>query len=369
MIGLDLGATAVRAAMLTPVRSPRPSGRRDGRGGDPTQHGIPITRPGGTGPAARRWASVPLPTGAIRQGVVHDRIAVTRAVRRLVATNGLRNARVVLGIGTPQVVVRALTLPPMPADALRQALPYQARDVLPFRVTDAVLDFCPIPGDHPVGATERSPVEGLLTAAPRAAVLAAMRAVQDAGLTVARVDLSPFGVLRAIGSGGAAVEALVDIGSELTTIVVHRHGTPHLVRVVPFGGRQVTDRLADGLGVSAADAEATKRTVGAVGDSMPALQVRDGLLPVLSEVRASLRYFVTTVGSAVDRVLLTGGTSALPGLVGLLGAELALPVRIGMPLRHLDSAPDGEGERWAEGEAPFEGPSAVSVGLALGPAA
>jgi type IV pilus assembly protein PilM len=368
-IGLDLGATAVRAAVLGP-----PVGRG------------PVLSPG---LVVEQLASVPLPPGAISRGVVQDPGAVTAAVRRLVVENRLKGRRVVLGISTPQVVVRSLTLPAMPADKLRQALPFQARDVLPIPLDEALLDFSPLPptADVPAGAGRGTPgsvgspsalTPGLLTAAPRMPVMLAVQAVEKAGLTVQRVDLSSFGLLRAIGTAGAAVEALVDIGSELTTIVIHRHGVPHVVRVVAFGGRQLTDRVADGLGITVAEAEVAKCTVGAVGDSVTALQVRDELRALLSEVRASLRFFVTTVGSAVQRVLLTGGTSGLPGLDALLAVELEVPVALVTPLRHLAGAPDrlalsgGSPVPGLAGGPPGGPPgaaTAVSVGLALGRAA
>jgi type IV pilus assembly protein PilM len=100
-------------------------------------------------------ASVPLPPGAISRGVVQDPDAVTAAVRRLVVENRLKGRRVVLGISTPQVVVRSLTLPAMPADKLRQALPFQARDVLPIPVDEALLDFSPLPPAPWVARTPR----------------------------------------------------------------------------------------------------------------------------------------------------------------------------------------------------------------------
>ena len=304
----------------------------------------------------QRAASVPLTPGAMAGGVVREPQAVTTALRRLGAQHGLRGHRVVLGIGTPLLVVRPLTLPAMPPDELRRALPFQARDVLPFPVADAVLDFSPLPQSRP----KAGPVDGLLTAAPRTAVLAAVESVQSAGFAVERVDLSPFGVLRSIGSAGPVVEALIDVGAELTTVVIHRHGIPHVVRVIAFGGRRLTDRLADALGVAGAEAEVAKRSVGVVGDSMPAMQLRDELRPLLLELRASLRYFVGTVGSTVERALLTGGSAGLPGLAGLLTDELDLQVQVASSLRHL------AGGGRAGDEAGGAAVSAVSVGLALG---
>lgn len=339
-VGLDLGATAVRAAVLTV---------------DPRNSGVFV----------RRLGSVPLPVGAIDRGVIREPGEVTAALRRLVTENGLLGCQVVLGINTPQVVVRSPHRSGTAAGNSRKVVPFRVRDVLPVPCAGPVLEFSPLPGVRRLpGGEDAPPADGLLTAAPRTAVLSAIQAVQDAGLTVTRVDLSSFGMLRSIATPGTVVEALVDVGSDLTTIVIHRHGVPHVVRVVPFGGQQLTDRVADALGISRQHAEDAKRSVGVVGDSAPALQIRDELRPLASEVRSSVQFFATTVGSAVGQVLVTGGTSALPGLLDWLATELGTPVGIAAPLRHLTGwVLDGPMHPDAAAGAAT---SAVSVGLALG---
>ena len=114
-----------------------------------------------------------------------------------------------------------------------------------------------VPGSRDRGTSDRSGRARLLplsTATPRPTsfaaccsrrraqpVLAAVGAVERAGLKVGRVDLSSFGTLRAIADEQLTVEAIVDLGAHLTTIVIHDRGVPKLVRTLARGGQEITD--------------------------------------------------------------------------------------------------------------------------------
>src|SRR4051794_34699641 len=81
-IGLDIGATAVRAAVLAP-------GNADGQL-TVTIHGSGV---------------VPLPRGAVSGGLIQDRGAVTEALKRLWRENKLECRRVILGVANPPNLV------------------------------------------------------------------------------------------------------------------------------------------------------------------------------------------------------------------------------------------------------------------------
>ena len=66
------------------------------------------------------------------------------------------------------------------------------------------------------------------------------------------VDLASFALLRAASRLDAQVEAIVDIGAEVTSVVVHADGEPLIVRTVPRGGTEITESLATRLGVAGA---------------------------------------------------------------------------------------------------------------------
>jgi type IV pilus assembly protein PilM len=336
LIGLDIGSTSIRAVETS-------------RGKD--------------GPVITNFGHVPLSDGAVVGGVVEDGEAVTLALKHLWSTTKLRGRSVILGVTNPQVVVRAMAVSNLPERELRKSLPFQVRDVLPLPVEQSVLDFYPLedPGDNET-------VRGLVIAAPKEAVLTAVHAVERAGLHVARVDLASFALLRAAAGLDGTVEAIVDIGAQATTVVVHADGEPLIVRTIPRGGAEITELIATRLGVTAAAAESVKCRIGLRTDDEPATAevVREAVRPLISEIRSSFAYLTAGAGQVkVTRLALSGGGSLLPGLAALLGVQLDVEVVVADAVGRLR---DGRRNK-QHGLDQFRSSAAVSIGLTLGAAA
>src|SRR5262249_2901423 len=113
-------------------------------------------------------------------------------------------------------------------------------------------------------------LRGLLVAASREMVMNAVTAVQQAGLSPTMVDLTSFAVLRSLTKPAAIatpedVEAVVDDGARVTNIVVHSGGVPRFVRILLMGGEDITEAVAERVGVPHEQAEALKQEHGILG--------------------------------------------------------------------------------------------------------
>ncbi|MDP9795646.1 type IV pilus assembly protein PilM [Catenuloplanes nepalensis] len=334
LIGLDIGSMSVRAVETTR-----------------TKQGLGILN----------YAQAPLPAGAVVSGVVRDDAAVTAALKELWTTTKFRSRHVTLGVTNPQAVVREMSVAKLPRNQLKKSLPFQVRDMLPLAVERALLDFYPL--EEPAGDT----IRGLLIAAPKDAVLTAVRAVERAGLFVDRVDLASFALLRAASWLDTTVEAIVDIGAQATSVVVHANGEPLIVRTVPRGGQELTELLAGRLGIGATEAEAVKCWVGLRTQEGPEVAelLREGLRPLISEIRSSFTYLSSSERpTQVQRLSLSGGGSLLPGLPEMLAYELSVATVIADPMSRLRGVEPGQHDNLER----FRSSAAVSIGLTLGAA-
>jgi type IV pilus assembly protein PilM len=340
-IGLDIGATSIRAAILAP-------GTHEGRP-SVTVHGI---------------GHLELPEGTVVNGVVTDKNTVTSALKQLWQLNKFECRNVILGITNQQIVVCDMSVPNLSAEQQKKALPFQAREIVALPMDQVLLNFVQL------GEVDEQTdmLHGLLVATPRQPVLAAVEAVEKAGLKVARVDLSTFAALRSIAHEQLSVEAVIDLGAHLTNIIIHNQGIPKVVRTVPRGGRELTERLVDGMSLVWADAERAKCEVGLTGGHQEICSsLTDGIRPLLAEIRSSIHYFSSTNnGAQIERISLTGGASGLPGLAEVLSSQIGVPTRVVTPMQHIRN-------RWASKQAQHDDAeafaSAVSVGLAMGAAA
>src|SRR5947208_2786001 len=236
LIGLDIGTNAVTVAEV--------------RAGDP--------------PRLEMFGQVALGRETMREGEVADDAAVTEAVGRLRAEVGLKKVSVRLGLASPRVVVRQIEMPLMSREELGSALQFQAAELIPIPLDDAVLDFA-ILGPASPGEGGEPRMHVLLAAVQEATVARLVTAVEAGGLQVAAVDLVPLALIRSLagaardralvgaavagheatdatggvalaerGTGGA--EGIVSVGGGVTAIAVHELGVPRFVRVLGTGG-------------------------------------------------------------------------------------------------------------------------------------
>ncbi len=318
LIGLDIGTNAVTIAEVTAGNPPR----------------------------LDMFAQVALPRDAMREGEVADVAAITDAVTRLRTEVGLKKVPVRVGIASPRVVVRQVEMPVMTRNELMSALQFQAGDLIPIPIDEAVLDFAilgtstPEPGSDPT-------MQVLLVAAYEATIAKLVSAIEAGGLEVGAVDLIPLALTRALarpvgamvaaGGGGGELEegpgaeGIVSFGGGVTAIAVHEGGVPQFVRVLGSGGRELTDAIATDLQVPPETAEALKRALGNPAPDEMVTRARTSvdrpLSVLLDEVRSSIDYYRNQPGSAqLRRVVVTGGSAQLPGLPERLAALVGVPV-------------------------------------------
>jgi len=393
-IGVDIGSTAVRVAEVA----------------------------AGDIPVIVRAAQVPLRPGVVEAGEVRQPDAVAEALGELWSESRVKSKQVHLGVGNQCVVVREVALPWLPEKELRNTLGFRAQEFIPMASDEAVLDFDPL-GEMDQGG--RRMVRILLVAAHKPMVNALVEAALAAKLDPQGIDLTPFAVTRAVGTGDAGLdldsrgdEAIVDIGAQVTSICVHDHGVIRFVRMLPSGGRDITLALASRMGVDDEAAERLKRgeRLRGIADAAPAIEsladgeragrlpapadaIATGTLPsdtppadtlsvqaprgvpgVLSdpsrvrdlaltragsfvdEVRASLEFYTALMPNAqIGRVLLVGGGSRLDGLLELLQERLQVPVDRGRLFERARSEIELSAEASVEAEAVLS----VAVGLAI----
>jgi type IV pilus assembly protein PilM len=334
-IGLDIGSASIRAVEVRRAKD---------------------------GHTLTNFGQIPLPPGTVQGGVVQDPATVTSALKQLWTACKFATRQVRLGVTNPQLVVREASVSNLPAKVLRKSLAFQVRDMLPLAVEDSLLDFQPLeePGNGPT-------IRGLLVAVPKDAVVEAVSAVQHAGLRVVGVDLATFALLRSAAKLDAEVEAIVDIGAEVTSVIVHADGEPLIVRTIPRGGKEITASMAARLGISTDEAEALKCRFGLHGDERPesAAAAVDAVRPLVSELRSSFAYLASGERQKqVTRIALCGGSTLMPGLAEHIQNQLHVTVM------YADSAGRLRETRKAR-ERDFDSfvPSAaVSIGLTLGAA-
>jgi type IV pilus assembly protein PilM len=298
-----------------------------------------------------------LPEGLVFEGEVVDVDGLAAELKSFWKEAGFSGKRVNLGLANQKIVVRTLEFPLVDEKELEAAVHFQAQEAIPIPIEEAVLD-------HQVIATTPSDNGGgsqkvLLVAAQRDMVAQFVEAAKKACLSVDGIDLQAFALARAIAppvpfidqgsSNGAEANALVNIGSGITNIVVVAGGAPQFTRVINLGYEALVDALAANRGISAAEADALRLSVGLTGPAESAAgeleretaeeihQVLDGAAEAFAdEIRRSVDYYHSQDHQGqVSRLLLSGEGSLTRNITEYLAQSLHMDVQLGDPLQHV----------------------------------
>jgi len=308
----------------------------------------------GGGPRLSAAATVPLPAGAFHDGEVVDADAVAATLRELFSSHGL-SRRVRLGIANQRVVVRTMRLPAIEdPDQLATAIRFAADEQIPMALDEAVLDHRVVGGVGPAEG-EGPKIDVVVVAARRDMIAASLAPLRKAKLEPVGIDLSAFGLIRALGGAQAsapvagdkeepapAAVLYCDFG-DVTNLAIARGRACLFTRVAPGGLEDIAMTLAGTAGLSIENARMWLSHVGLeqplesiAGDPGVVAKTRDalesGAATLREELRLSADFYGAQEGSlAIERAVLTGAGAAIPGLVGWIGESLGLPVAVGVP--------------------------------------
>jgi type IV pilus assembly protein PilM len=340
--------------------------------------------------AVTRFGMAQLGAGTFSEGEVSDPQALGDSLKELFSKNKLSKT-VRVGLASQRVAVRTLRLPLIEDHGeLETAIRFQAQDHIPMPLEQAVLDWRIV--GHSTGENGERQIDVVAVAARRDMLGGLTQALSHAGLRPVGVDLSAFGMIRALaresyspvepgdyvdapgygppsyeqgmarrlgGEGAAAASVQEGVPAKLycnlgdvTNLAVARGSTCLFTRVSPFGVEGIAQKLAErrqlslqharqwlvhvGLNNPIEGIEGDDETVKAARDSLA-----EGGARLVDELRLSLEYYAAQEGAMpIEAVVACGPGTTIPGLMQRLQRDLGQRFEVGRPraLAHLDEA-------------------------------
>jgi type IV pilus assembly protein PilM len=300
-------------------------------------------------PHVLQLAREDLPAGVVAGGEVRSVPALATALDEFFTKHGLPRRGVRLGVATNRIGVRAFEVAGIDDDAqLANAVRFRAHEAVGIPLDQAVLDY-KVLSESVDGAGKRSR-RILVVAAYRESIDRYTEAFREAGIELAGIDLEAFGLLRAVTppserpEGVEAAVVAVTIGHERTTLAISDGAVCDFTRVLEWGGSTLTSAIERQLNISSTEASELK--LGLELDAGASFEhdgydraaqdreaVRRELQTLARELVASLQFYQGQPGSlAIGEILLSGGTSRMPGLPEELERLTRVKVRRADPL-------------------------------------
>lgn len=277
-----------------------------------------------------------------------------RAVAKSQRLSGKKAATVIYG---PELIVRRVTLPPMPDKDLREAVKWEIRKETAIPPDELVCD-------HVIAASDAKASGGGLSiiafAARRAAVDGIMSEFKSAGVEVRVVETVPTALLASFDANNVwedgANYAFMDIGLTASTLAIFKDHKLSFVREMAFGGAEITAALCSETGKNEDECEELKLScsvfVGGVGGAAGGGNTRLGqagskedmvagkiIERLCSDIHRSFEYYQAQYrGGQVERLYLSGGTARMRGIDAFMTETLGIPVFVDDPLRKAKTA-------------------------------
>jgi type IV pilus assembly protein PilM len=317
----------------------------------------------------QKFGFKPLEPEVIVDGTVMDEGRVVSAIKELFDELNVKVKQVAVSISGHAVIIKKISLPPMPDDELEGQVKLAAEQYIPFDINEVNIDFHVLPQAEGEAAGDGE-MSVILVAAKKDKINELTELVKGAGLLPMVMDVDAFAIenMHAINYPMSREDttALVNVGASVMNINIVSKGTSLFTRDIPIGGNRYTESIQRELGLSFEDAEAVKKGGKTSGSNQAAAAqsvIESVNAEVASEIARTIDYFKSTVTDGdVQQLLLCGGGAQIAGLVKQLRDRMHAVVEIANPFAEVDtSGSDFDQATLSE----LASMASVGVGLAL----
>jgi type IV pilus assembly protein PilM len=316
--GLDIGTTAVRLVELHGSSAPK---------------------------VLTKYAYVPLDARISISDSQEDHHKLAIVIKDLCAQAKMTTKNVAVGIPSQRVFTTVVDIDRMTNSELAKSIKYQADSLIPTPLTESKIDWALL-GDSPVDKTK---VEILISSVTNKFVEDRLDIIESAGLNVIAFEPDNLALTRSILAPGATLpQMVIDIGYKSTDLVIAMNGVPHLTRAISTGSEAIIKSAAQNLNIDEKQAEKFIFKFGLNKDKLEG-QTYEAIIGTIDtltgEIEKSIDFFQARyVGSKMERIIVTGGASSMPGFPLYMANKFNINVEIGNAWHNISFAESRQNE-------------------------
>ncbi len=307
--GLDIGTTAIRLVEL---------------------HGS------GTVKALVKYAYLPVDSKIAMSDSKADQQKLVQLIRDLLGQSKITTRNVAVGLPSNKVFTTVVDIDRLSPGEIAKTIQYQADSLIPTPIADSKIDWAVL-GDSP---KDKNKVEVLLTSVTNEFIESRLDMLESIGLNVVAFEPDHMALSRAVVPADVLTpQMVIDIGSKSTDIVVCMNGAPRLARSIPTGYEAIIRAASQNLNI---DDTQAKQFIGKFGLSKEKLegQIYNAIIStvdiLVTEIEKSIKFFQARYPDAkLDRLIVTGGATALPEFPLYIANKFNINVEIGNAWRNV----------------------------------
>jgi type IV pilus assembly protein PilM len=267
----------------------------------------------------------------VGRGVSRVEANLAQAIHVALAVAGAQGESVVAAVGGPDIVIRQVSLPPLPPAKIIPALEIQHRELGLLPPGESVLDA------QVLRRSKDGPSHDVLSiSVPKTLVEERTRLLHQAAVTVQTLDVEPLALLNAAlyitGLEPGELLVLLNVGRQSSALCLFSEQGPVVARYLDVGAEAFSEQLRITFGISRPSTETFLRAIAP--SDIPRAQVacRDLIQRIAEDIRLSLTFYRTEYDrESLPRYAIGGWTDLAP-----LGRWLAERIGLNAPLEVMD---------------------------------
>lgn len=317
-MGLDIGTSAVRLVQLQNKGSVR---------------------------ALVKYSSVEIDSKLSLSDAKGDQQKLAQIIKDLVTQSRVTTRNVAVGIPSQRVFTTLVDIERLSPSELDKTIKYQADNLIPTPLSSSKIDWALL-GDSPKDKTK---VEVLLTSVANDYVEARLDMLESIGLNVIAFEPDNIALARALIPAEAATpQMVIDIGQKSTDLVIVMNGAPRLTRSISTGSEAIVRAAMQNLSIDEAQANQFVFKFGLSKEKLEG-QIHQAIIGtvdiLMGEIEKSIKFFQARYeGVQLERVIVTGGASALPEFPLYIANKFGINVEIGSAWRNVAFSQDRQNE-------------------------
>lgn len=316
--GLDIGTTAIRVVEL---------------------HG------GGKVRALARYGQIAVDSKISQSDANADMQKMVQYVRQVIADARITTRNVAVGVPSQKVFTAVIDIDRLTPAELSKTIQYQADSLIPTPLAESKIDWALL-GDSP---KEANKLEILLSSVTNDFIEKRLDLLESIGLSVIAFEPESMALSRALVSPDAmAPQMILDVGSKATDLVITMNGAPRLTRSIPTGTEALIKAAMQNLSIDEKQATQFVFKFGLSKDKLEG-QIFNAISATVeilfTEIEKSIKFFQTRYNNVrIERIIVTGGASALPEFPLYVANKFGLSVEIGNAWRNIAFPQDRQNE-------------------------
>ncbi|HSX39425.1 MAG TPA: type IV pilus assembly protein PilM [Candidatus Saccharimonadales bacterium] len=261
----------------------------------------------------------------------------SNALKQFLVESGFTTSNVVVALPESLVFMRVIKTPNMNEKDLKNFIQYEAEQYIPLpakevNLSHQILDIDPL---------DKGKMNVQLVAAKKSTLEKYIEIIKGAKLTPKALEPETLAIARILGDAEdhPSASLILNLGFSSTLIIITYKGYVRFTRTLTFGGEALTKSIQQDLSLDYTQAEEYKKTYG-LDSSQADGKIFNVLKPlfdnIILEIKKSRIFFTTQNPNVnINRVILSGGTALMPGLLFYMANNLDLEVELSNPWKNI----------------------------------